>query len=306
MRRILFTLPVGGGFPVFGYGLLLMIGFVAALLLARARARKTGLSPDAVLDVGLLSVFAGVVGARVAYLLLDYQPADGNYGNWKEWIAVWQGGLTFQGGLFLAIPVNWAYLRWKKISVGRMFDVFAPSLALGVGFGRIGCLLNGCCWGAMTRAGSLWGMTFPDEADPMLYQEWMYAVEPEQWDGVMARLGYAADQLPPVPVYATQIVSAIGLFLIALGLVWAEKRWRSRAGGQVITWFLFAYATGRFIIEFWREDTPLRYGFGVFEGLRLGQWLAILMFAAAAVIQFFLNRKNRAERNHGIPEQALS
>lgn len=290
MQKILFTVPIGHGFPLFGYGAFLMIGFAAALTFSWWRARRAGLSGDAALDVGLISIFAGVVGARLAYLLIDYRPIEGDYGTLLEWIAVWEGGLTFQGGLILALPAVWLYLWKRRIPVGKMMDVFAPSLALGVGFGRLGCLMNGCCWGKIAPAGSWLGMIFPDGAEPMLSQEWLYSEQPAQWEHMAGTLGYGIEALPPLPVYATQIVSAAGLFLIAAGLLWAERRWRNRVDGQVVNWFLFAYAIGRFTIEFWRDDTPLRYGFGEFPGLRLGQWLAIAMFAAALIIQYFLRR----------------
>lgn len=298
MQRVLFVIPVGGGFPVFGYGLFLMLGFVAGLLLAVRRARRAGIATDAVLDIGLLSIFAGVVGARVTYLLLDYQPSDGNYGTLKEWAAVWQGGLTFQGGLILAILVDWLYLRRKKISIGRMFDVYAPSLAVGVGFGRIGCLLNGCCWGKPAPAGSLFSMRFPDHIESMAHQHWLHQTHPDRWADLAAGLGYPPGTAPTIPIYATQIISALGLFLIVAGLIWAERRWRDRPEGQVIVWFIFAYAVGRFAIEFWRDDTPLRYGFGAFPGLRLGQWLAVAMLAAGIVLQIVLTRKKRRGERH--------
>lgn len=301
MQRILFVIPIGGGLPVFGYGLFLMLGFVVGLVFACRRGRKSGLSSDSVLDVGIIAIFAGVIGARLAFLLLDYTPSDGNYGNWKEWLAVWQGGLTFQGGLILALVADYLYLRWKKISVGRMFDVYAPSLALGVGFGRIGCLLNGCCWGKPAHAGSHLAMRFPDNIEPMATQRWLYHNYPDQWTELVTRLGFPADTAPTIPIYATQIISALGLFLIAAGLLWAERRWRNRVDGQVIVWFIFAYAIGRFVIEFWRDDTPLRYGFGAFPGLRLGQWLAVGMFAAGVIFQMLLNRKKRAGEKHVSP-----
>jgi prolipoprotein diacylglyceryl transferase len=278
---------------VFGYGLFLMLGFIAGLALAWHRAKKTGLSTNATMDIGLISIIAGVLGARAAFLLIDYEPVDGDYGNIAEWLAVWQGGLTFQGGLFLALIADFIYLRWKKISVGRMFDVYAPSLALGVGFGRIGCLLNGCCWGKIAPNGSPFAMYFPEEIESMASQYVIQQHYPQYWTELMTSLGYPADTMPTVPIYATQIISAIGLFLIAAGLIWAEKRWRNRADGQVIVWILFAYAIGRFAIEFWRDDTPLRYGFGGFDGLRLGQWLALAMFAAGVVLQIMLNRQSK-------------
>lgn len=296
MHRILFTIPVGNGMPIFGYGLFLMLGFLIGISLAWYRAKKRGYSTNATIDIGLISIVAGVLGARLAYLLIDYQPHDGDIGGPAEWFAVWQGGLTFQGGLFLALAADWLYLRWKKLSVGEMFDMYAPSLALGVGFGRIGCLFNGCCWGKPAPDGTWWSMLFPIDNEPMQQQLWHYHDAPEQWAGFVQHLGYPAGTLPPIPIYATQIVSAIGLFLIALGLLWAERKWKNRRPGQVIVWFLFAYGVGRFIIEYYRDDTPLRYGIGAFPGLRLGQWLAVVMIAAGLVFQYMLSRGKAKSR----------
>ncbi len=299
MHRILFTLPVGGGFPIFGYGAFLMLGFAVGLVIAWLRAKRAGLSGDAALDIGLIAIFAGVVGARLAYLLIDYQPAEGSHGDWREWVAVWNGGLTFQGGLFLAVAADWIYVKARRIPVGKMFDAYAPALALGVGFGRLGCLMNGCCWGEVAPRGSWWSMVFPDNIEPMAGQWYVFDYDREHWEEVVTGLGYASGTTPNIPIYATQIASAVLLFLIAAGLAWAERRWRNRVDGQVINWFLFAYAVKRFVIEFWRDDTPLRYGFDIFSGLKLGQWLAVVMFLAALVIQYFLPRKKKkAGQNH--------
>ncbi len=291
MQRIIYVLPIGGGLPIFGYGLFLMLGFVVGLTLAWYRAKRAGISGDAAIDLGLISIFTGVIGARLAFLLIDYEPTDGDYGTFSEWIAVWHGGLTFQGGLALALVADYLYLRWKKISIGAMFDAYAPALAIGVGFGRIGCLLNGCCWGLPAPAGSWFAMTFPHDNEPMAAQLAIFEHYPEYWQQFVTSLGYAADTPGPVPIYATQLVSAVGLFLIGLGLMAAERIWKNHRTGQVIVWFILAYAVGRFVIEFYRDDTPLRYGFGDFPGLRLGQWMALAMFVAGVIAQIYLWKK---------------
>lgn len=295
MRRVLWTIPIGGGLPVFGYGFFLMLGFVVGILLACRRAKKSNVAANAVMDISLISVVAGVIGARLAFLLLDYEPADGSWGSLAEWLAVWEGGLTFQGGLALALIADWVYLRCKKISPGVMFDIFAPSLAIGVGFGRLGCFLNGCCWGALAPAGSVFGIVFPPDCESMAVQEWYAREAPAMWTDMIAALGYGAGTVPPVPVYATQLMSAGLLFLIGAVLLWADAHWPRKPAGQLITWFLFLYAVKRFFIEYWRADTPLRYGFGVFDGLRLGQWLALVMFVAAVVLQIICLRAKKTE-----------
>ncbi len=290
MHRILFVIPIGNGLPIFGYGLFMMLGFVAGLIIACYRARRLGLPKDSALDVGLISILAGVVGARLAFLLIDYHPLEGQ-DSVAEWFAIWRGGLTFQGGLILAILATMVYLWKKNIPVGKMFDAFAPALAVGVGFGRLGCLMNGCCWGKPAPASFKLGMLFPPDIEPMVAQVRYAATWPEAWVNYVTNLGYPADTMPPIPLYPTQLFSAIGLFLIAIGLILAERIWRKRSDGQVILWFIFAYSIGRFFVEYYRDDTPLRYGFGAFPGLRLGQWLAVAMFVFGIVCQIYINRK---------------
>ena len=221
-------------------------------------------------------------------------PAGGGDGLTVEGFAVGKGGLRVQGVLFLAVPAVFHDRSRKEVSGGRLFYVYAPSLALGVGLGRSGGLLNGCCWGRPAPHGSVFGMRFPEYIESMAQQFWTHAHNPAGWAELVRGLGYPEGTLPTIPIYATQVVSAVGLFAIAGGLLWAERRWRNRPDGQVIVWFIFAYAIGRFIIEFYRDDTPLRYGFAGFPGLRLGQWLAVAMFAAGVIIQSALFRKKRA------------
>ncbi|MDR1535655.1 MAG: prolipoprotein diacylglyceryl transferase [Planctomycetota bacterium] len=302
MQRILYILPISGGLPIFGYGLFLMLGFAAALILACRRGRKAGFPTDAVLDVGLIALVAGLIGARAAFLIFDYSPDEGGVG---EWLAIWRGGLTFQGGLLLALIAVYLHLKRKKIPLARMLDVFAPALALGTAFGRIGCLLNGCCWGAVAPPGSWFSMYFPEEAEPMANQYWFYEANPGGWAELLRRLGYPADYTPILPVYATQIISAVGLLLIAGGLIWLERRRPERPEGQVMIWFLFAYGTGRFLIEFWRDDTPLRYGFGAFPGFRLGQWLALAMLAAAWIWRLAPRRRGKPAPGRRRPPSGL-
>lgn len=303
MHRIIYVIPVGGGFPIFGYGLLLMLGFAAGLVCARLRAKRSGVSADAVMDVAILSVVAGLVGARLAFLLFDYEPEGGGL---AEWFAIWRGGLTFQGGLFLALAAGFAYLRYRKISFARIADVFAPGLAFGVGLGRVGCFLNGCCWGKPSPSGFPFGMTFPEEAEAVQLQLDLAFVWPERWAELLARLGHPAGMEPPLPLYPTQIASALGLFAIGAGLILAERKWPRLSDGQTMIWFMFAYAVGRFCVEFWRDDTPLRYGFGAFPGLRLGQWLSLAMFAAAVVLQWWINRRAGKIRDAANPSPGES
>ena len=147
-----------GSFPVHWYGILVALGFLAGLWTAGARARLAGISPDSVYDLGPWLIIGGILGARVLYVI-SYWQEDFAAHPFPEIFMIQHGGLVFYGGLIGAIACGMFYLHWKKLPVWRMADILAPSIALGSAFGRIGCLMNGCCYGR--ECSPPWAITFP-------------------------------------------------------------------------------------------------------------------------------------------------
>ena len=162
MHDILFR--ISDRFAIHSYGVMAMIGFLAALLVARWRARRAGLVPDEITDIGVWALLAGIVGSRIVYILqnTDYF-FDTRRRGWSvfDLFKIWQGGLVFYGGLIGAMVVTLLLLRAKKLKMLPVLDVLAPSLALGQAFGRIGCYLHGCCYGVPVHAGAWYGCVFP-------------------------------------------------------------------------------------------------------------------------------------------------
>jgi phosphatidylglycerol---prolipoprotein diacylglyceryl transferase len=153
MRSTLFTIF---GLPIRSYGLMMVVGFALGIWRAvRVSKRRYGIEPDRVYDIALVSLLGGVIGARVVYILLN--PGTES---WRGFFAVWQGGLSFHGGLACAMILGYIYTRRAKLSFWNVADMVAPSLAIGYAFTRIGCFLNGCCYGCPTSLP--WGVRFPE------------------------------------------------------------------------------------------------------------------------------------------------
>lgn len=155
MRPILFTIPLID-FRVPSYGLMLGLGFIFALLLARWRSRQAGEDSDNVTNICIYCLLAGVIGARgfhVIHYWSDYR------NNLMGIIATWSGGLEFLGGVILAILVMGVYFYRSKLPARKFLDILGPSLMLGLAFGRVGCLLNGCCFGGACELP--WAIEFP-------------------------------------------------------------------------------------------------------------------------------------------------
>lgn len=161
MYPIVFELPIlHHAIP--GYGLMLMLGFLAAIWWAAKRAEKSRANPDVILNCGFICLFAGVIGCRAMYVI-HYWDQFANAGNWfaVTWaiVNVSRGGLEFYGGFIAsAVAVLFYLWRWGH-SVRWYLDIIAPSAALGLAFGRIGCFLNGCCFGGACNLP--WAVEFP-------------------------------------------------------------------------------------------------------------------------------------------------
>ena len=252
MHDILFTLPnpfTGGALPVHSYGVMAMLGFLAAVLVARWRAKQVGISPDLVTDVSVWGLLAGIVGSRLAYLIRFPEEFHGL----TDFFKIWQGGLIFYGGLIGAVATILGYLWWKKQRIVPVLDVLAPSLALGHAFGRVGCILHGCCYGLVLKNQQAWyGLAYPPDSPPC-------SVAP------------AGTKFLPI-----QLIEAANLLAVFVILTLFFKK--RKAPGQVTALYLVLYAVARFVDEFWRGDAKNA------EVLSTAQWISVGLFFAGLVM----------------------
>jgi phosphatidylglycerol:prolipoprotein diacylglycerol transferase len=157
------------GLRIYGYGLMMVLGFISGILLARWRARRAGEDPNVVPTLGLLALAGGVIGSRLAYVIEKWHSQFA----WRpdplpEILNITSGGLIYYGGVALATAAILSYLWLRRLPIRRYLDIITPSLMIGLAFGRAGCLLNGCCYGGPCRADFRLGMTFPYASKPLL------------------------------------------------------------------------------------------------------------------------------------------
>jgi phosphatidylglycerol:prolipoprotein diacylglycerol transferase len=145
------------GWPIHSYGLMLVIAFYSAYFLCRWTAKQEGIDPNRMVDILLLAAVFGIVGSRVLFVV---QNLDNMHGI-LDYIAIWNGGLVFYGGLITATIGLMVYVFVKKIPMWRLADAVAPAVMIGLAFGRLGCFLNGCCWGGVCEPDYPLAVRFP-------------------------------------------------------------------------------------------------------------------------------------------------
>ena len=156
------------GIRLHGYGLMLVLGFLGGIYLARWRARRFGENPDAVATLGLLALVGGVVGARIAYVIEQWDSFARMSDPLARVLDITSGGLIYYGGVALATAMALCYLALKRLPIRRYLDIIAPSLMVGLAFGRMGCLLNGCCFGGACAEHFPLATRFPYASEPLL------------------------------------------------------------------------------------------------------------------------------------------
>jgi phosphatidylglycerol---prolipoprotein diacylglyceryl transferase len=202
MLQELFRIPLPGSLPdlpIWSFGLMLVIGFLAALQLGKYLARRCGIDPELFVNAGLIGLVAGVVGARLSHVLEnigDYTTLTATRSAWDnllDAINIRSGGLTYYGGFLLAFPILVWYALKNRIPVRIGMDVIAPCLMIGLAFGRIGCFLNGCCYGA--ECSLPWAVSFPYQSLP--YQD----------EFASGRIVPPPELLQPIPSGRTRLVT---------------------------------------------------------------------------------------------------
>jgi len=161
LRHLFPLLP--SSLPLYGYGLMMVIGFLIAVEFGKFLAKHSGIDPEVLMNAALIALVTGIVGARLSHVIENWpqysNPARGFWGNFGDAINISSGGLTFYGGLILATPFTILYAVYKKVPLKKGMDIAAPCILIGLGIGRVGCFLNGCCYGAQSDLP--WAVRFP-------------------------------------------------------------------------------------------------------------------------------------------------
>ena len=250
MHPILFKI---GPITIYTYGVLIATAFFLGLALAARQARVEGEDPQKIMDLSFYILISAIAGSRLLYIVVEY----------KEYISnplrifkVWEGGLVFYGGFIIAMAVVIIYIKKNEMSLWKVGDILAPSVAIGQGVGRLGCFFAGCCYGRETDVP--WAVIFknPNTLAPM-----------------------------DVHLHPTQLYDSANGFIIFAALLILRKF--KKFDGQLFWTYTLLYAVGRFIVEIFRGDER---GF-VTASLSTSQFIAIPLFAVSIVMLIKLKRR---------------
>ena len=277
MQQELFRIPFLNT-PVYGYGAMLVIGFFVSLALAKYLARRSGLDPEVFVNAALIALVTGIVGARASHVLENLDEfTRGDLSAWQNLKNVFNmrsGGLTYYGGFLLAVPATILYGVKKKVPIRLGMDIMAPCIVLGLGFGRVGCFLNGCCHGAECELP--WAVSFPyysnayqdqfeDKERPLPVPGALIEKDPDTGEDRLAspaRLKAAGPQYWQLAqsqrsrrVHPAQLYSTITAWLLA-GLLLAYFT-LPHAPGRVFALMLILEGATRFLLELLRTEPPV-------------------------------------------------
>ncbi|MBP7937116.1 MAG: prolipoprotein diacylglyceryl transferase [Phycisphaerae bacterium] len=293
MCPTLFHLP-WLGLPIRGYGLMLMVAFLGGTWWAAHRASRVKADPDLVVNLGFLALIASVVGARIFYVAHYWERFAGR-GMW-DIVNVAAGGLEFYGGFLGAVAAILVYMHLRKVSIRLYLDIVTPSLMFGMAAARIGCFLNGCCWGAPCDPNMAWGVQFP-YGSPAQYRQWeerlmtlpqeiliqdplnpltmvpvlpeflelqkkarakQAASQPDQTPAVAALANY--QRLMSLPEHKSLRVHPVQLYSsmdgLLLAILLSTIFYRRKRHGVVFGWLLLLYPLCRVVEEIIRIDNP--------------------------------------------------
>ena len=258
MRSILFHIPLPGflsnwglptEIPIFGYGMMILLAYLICGKWAVERGKFYGLLPEQVQSLVTTSLVSGLIGARLCHVWLYTE----FYHSWVDVFKIYNGGLVLYGFLFTT-PIALIYkIRQYKISIHAFLMTFSPVLPLGIGIGRLGCFLNGCCYGAPGQ--QPWCVIFPEGSLP--YET------------------FAGMPLHPSQIYAFIMGLGMALFLKTLPSIMPRIH-----GVQMALSFSFLYGCARLTEEAYRADTPKHF----LNILTAGQATSVFLMLLAVVL----------------------
>lgn len=260
--------------PIRGYGFLMFLGFIGAGLTASRLAARVGITSDVIWDLGIWGLLGGIVGARLFYLVQYHERVFGGKSGMALLTAPFElqeGGLVLLGGVLMGSAVFVGYCLYRGLKPLLMADIALPGFFVALAFGRLGCLMNGCCYG--DRCELPWAIQFPLGSVP---------------DMALVIRGFVSPDSPAsMALHPSQIYSSLNALILAF-LTATYFRYRNR-DGAVLALGMLTYPITRFAIEYLRGDEMGQYG----TGFTISQLVSIGLFTGGLVYLFWLSRRPR-------------
>ncbi len=278
--------PIGTEYPItiYSYGFMLMLAFIVGTIFLIVEGKRYGYSSDLILDMMTVIIIGSIIGARLVYFLLkqdEFRPQElpgGQVVPGAPWWDITRGGLSIHGGILGALILGIIFAKVKHVSFWKLADFTIVAVPLGIFFGRIGCFLNGCCYGIPFEDQAncpIWAVTYPT-----------YKVPPE----LAGNPPYPMEGLHRHPAQLYMAIAALALFFYLVHF----HRHKSRFPGHTFLMFAFLYSVIRFIQEMYRFDA---------SSVVIGSWLTVAQLASIIIgvislsIMLEINRRmNIAER----------
>lgn len=259
------------GVPIFGYGFMMFVGIVCAVLFAIRNAKMLGLKTEDIMDMSMWLIVPGIVGGRMFYVIQKHYEHGFLKGKslGEALFAIVNlpnGGLVFFGAIIGGLGGFLTYCYKRRLSVLQMGDIVLPSVFIGLGFGRIGCFLYGCCFGGTCSLP--WAVQFPKGSVPYEAQISTGFITP--------------DALTSLPLHPTQIYSSVNAFLLAAVLILYLRHRPYNGAALAIGWIVYPIA--RFILELLRNDEV-----GLFNtSFTISQQISMLLFVTGIIYTIVL------------------
>lgn len=276
---ILWLLPSlddGAGVPVRGYGVMLLVAAAAGTWLSIARGRRMGFDADTILALGMEVFLWGIVGARLFYVIEYHEqffpPGRSLLAGLPAVLNIAAGGLVVFGALPTAALAAWRFARRRGLPILGLADCIAPGLLVGLALGRVGCFLNGCCYGGPCDLP--WAVRFPPDSPPWLDQA---------ASGLLPAAAAAGGRPWSLPVHPAQLYAAIDAAILAVLAICATPL--ARRTGSVFAVVLTLHPISRLLLEAIRIDEPPALG----TPLSISQLVSLVLLALAAALWWWLS-----------------
>jgi len=263
LHPILFRIPLpwGGHFYVASYGVMMALGVVAAVFVALRLARRDGIRAETVIDIAFWGVLGGIAGAKAWFIAQNWGDVADKWDLFRNF----RSGLVFYGGVLGGAAGIIGYAAAARVSILKLLDVAAPASMLGLAFGRVGCFLNGCCYGSETF--SAIGVCFRK-----VVENGMIVGSPAFVEQMNKGMVTAASEVskPVLPSQLFEVAGALAVFALLLAL----RRTR-RFYGEGTALLFVLYAIVRFGVEFTRGDNvPVALGLTIPQLFSAGAFVA--------------------------------